>query len=100
MCLPFASLLPDDSHSIFSVLGKGMDGRSKVDVCSSPTTLPAALAVIAPGVMVSGAEGLTDERELARTVFSAALILCAPRCLSRRATFLWLLYLHDGLLLC
>ena len=86
--------------SIFSGHGTGMDGPSKVDVCSSPTALSAALAVIAPGVMVSGAEGLTDERELARTVFRAALILCPPRCLSRRATCLWLLYLHDGLLLC
>ena len=98
-CLLFTFLLPIESHSIFSVLGKGMDGRSKVDVCSSPTARSAALAVIAPGVMVSGAEGLTEDRELARTVFRA-LILCAPRCLSRRATFLWLLHLHDGLLLC
>ena len=100
VCFTLAFLLPNDSHSILSVLGKGMDGRSKVDVCSSPTRLSAALAVIALGVTVSGAEGLTDERELARTVFRAALILCAPRCLSRRAAFLWLLHLHDGVLMC
>ena len=101
VCLsPLAFLSPNDSPSIFSVLSKGMDGRSKVDVCSSPTALSAAPAVIAAGAMVSGAEGLTDERELSRTVFRAALILCVHRCLSRRATCLWLLHFHDGLLLC
>ena len=36
-----AFLSPNDSHNIFSVLGKGMDGRSKVDVCSVRTTFSA-----------------------------------------------------------
>ena len=99
MRLPLA-FSPAIAAALLHVPGTGVDGPSKVDESTSPTTLPAALAVIAPGVMVSGAEGLTDERELARTVFSAALILCVLRCLSRRTTFLWLLYIHDGLLLC
>ena len=38
---PSAFLSPNDSPSIFSILGTGMDGRSKVDVCSVRNTFSA-----------------------------------------------------------
>ena len=88
MCLPFAFLSPNDSHSIFSVLGKGMDGRSNVDVCSVRTTFSAPhcrhryLAVSATGILASCAEEFAKSREQARAVSRADAILVASRCLS------------------
>ena len=85
---PLAFLLPNDSYSIFSVLGKGMDGRSKVDLCSVRNTFSAphcrhrCLAVTATGILASCAEEFAKSRELARAVSRADAILVASRCLS------------------
>ena len=77
---PSAFLSPNDSHSIFSILGKGMDGRSKVDVCSVRTTFSAPhcrhryLAVTTTGIFVRCAEEFAKSRELARAVLRADAI--------------------------
>ena len=83
-----AFLSHNDSHNIFSVLGKGMDGRSKVDVCSVRTTFSGPhcrhwyLPVSTTGILASCAEEFAKSRELARAVSRADAILVASRCLS------------------
>ena len=88
MCLSFAFLSPNDSHSIFSVLGKGMDGRSNVYICSVRTTFSAPhcrhryLQVSATGILASCGEEFAKSRELARAVSRADAIFVASRSLS------------------